>query len=129
MFRTAIVEQKFRFYTGQKVIYTPVKRTGLKKLSKLRQTSPEHCQLFDKGFLIRYSCNQVDEDMQREDVVRILKEQQKILAERYSVERMSLFGSVARGEARDDSDVDLFSEPLPEYSLGKNAGHPKYFST
>ncbi len=53
--------------------------------------------------------------MQREDVIRILKEQQKTLAERYNVERLSLFGSVARGEARDDSDVDLlveFSRPV-----------------
>ncbi len=53
--------------------------------------------------------------MRREDVVRILKEQQKTLAERYNVERLSLFGSVARGEARGDSDVDLlveFSQPV-----------------
>jgi len=57
----------------------------------------------------------VDEDMKREDIIRILKEQQKTLTERYNVERLSLFGSVARGEARDDSDVDLlveFSQPV-----------------
>lgn len=53
--------------------------------------------------------------MQREKIIRILNEQQKILAERYSVEKLSLFGSVARDEARDDSDVDLlveFSQPV-----------------
>lgn len=53
--------------------------------------------------------------MQRENIIRILNEQQKILAEQYSVERLSLFGSVARDEARDNSDVDLlveFSRPI-----------------
>ena len=53
--------------------------------------------------------------MQRDHIIRILNEQQKTLAERYSVEKLSLFGSVARDEARDDSDVDLlveFSQPV-----------------
>jgi len=57
----------------------------------------------------------VDKEMQRENIIRILNEQQKILAEQYSVERLSLFGSVARDEARDNSDVDLlveFSRPI-----------------
>jgi predicted nucleotidyltransferase len=40
--------------------------------------------------------------MQREDIIRILNGQQKTLADRYHVERLSLFGSVARGEAQDD---------------------------
>lgn len=53
--------------------------------------------------------------MQRNHIIRILNEQQKTLAERYSVKTLSLFGSVARDEARDDSDVDLlveFSQPV-----------------
>ena len=53
--------------------------------------------------------------MQRETIIRILNEQQKTLADRYSVKTLSLFGSVARGEARDDSDVDLlveFNQPV-----------------
>ena len=53
--------------------------------------------------------------MQRDHIIRILNEQQKTLVERYSVKTLSLFGSVARDEARDDSDVDLlveFSQPV-----------------
>lgn len=32
------------------------------------------------------------------------------IAKAYGIERMSLFGSYARGEAKDDSDVDLYIE-------------------
>ena len=45
--------------------------------------------------------------MTRDEVVRILKEQQKELVERYHIVSLSLFGSVARDEARPDSDVDI----------------------
>lgn len=53
--------------------------------------------------------------MRREHILRILKEQQKTLVEQYDVDRLSLFGSAARDEAREDSDVDLlveFSRPI-----------------
>jgi predicted nucleotidyltransferase len=53
--------------------------------------------------------------MRRERIIRILKEQQKTLVEQYGVDRLSLFGSAARDEAREDSDVDLlveFSRPI-----------------
>jgi uncharacterized protein len=39
------------------------------------------------------------------------------LCRRYGVRRLGLFGSVARGEERADSDIDFFAEfenPLPE---------------
>jgi predicted nucleotidyltransferase len=53
--------------------------------------------------------------MKRSTVLRILRKQRKELAERYNVASLSLFGSVARDEARPDSDVDLlveFSQPI-----------------
>ena len=53
--------------------------------------------------------------MKREDVIRILAGQRNELYEKYAVKSMELFGSVARDEARSDSDVDLlveFSEPV-----------------
>ena len=53
--------------------------------------------------------------MKREDVLRILRKQQKELADRYHVASLSLFGSVARDEALPVSDVDLlveFSQPV-----------------
>lgn len=35
------------------------------------------------------------------------------LGQRHGVARLSLFGSMARGEATEDSDVDLLADPLP----------------
>ena len=45
--------------------------------------------------------------MLREEVIRRLQQQQADL-KRLGVEHLYLFGSNARGEAREDSDVDLF---------------------
>lgn len=53
--------------------------------------------------------------MRRDSIIRILNKEQKTLMEQYSVESLLLFGSAARDEARDDSDVDLlveFSHPI-----------------
>jgi uncharacterized protein len=54
--------------------------------------------------------------MTREETIRRLKEHEAEL-KRLGVEHLYLFGSVARGEARDDSDVDLFFDH-PKGSLG-----------
>jgi uncharacterized protein len=54
--------------------------------------------------------------MQREDVIARLKEHEAELR-RLGVEHLYLFGSTARDEAGDDSDVDLFFDH-PEGSLG-----------
>lgn len=53
--------------------------------------------------------------MKRSEVLRILHQQRMELAGQYHVASLSLFGSVARDEARPDSDVDLlveFSQPV-----------------
>ena len=58
--------------------------------------------------------------MQREEVFRILSEQQTQLALRYGVRSLSLFGSVARDEAGAASDVDLlveFDRPVGYFGL------------
>lgn len=52
--------------------------------------------------------------MDRETVLRRLRKHQKEL-EKYGVKSLTLFGSVARNEARYDSDVDLlveFNQPV-----------------
>lgn len=52
--------------------------------------------------------------MKRDEVVRILREQQKELVERYHIAYLSLFGSVARNEARSDGGVGIlvkFAQP------------------
>jgi predicted nucleotidyltransferase len=48
--------------------------------------------------------------MKRSDVLRILHEKRGELSEKYGVKSLALFGSVARDEARPDSDVDLLVE-------------------
>ncbi len=52
--------------------------------------------------------------MELEDVISRLQRHEADLR-RLGVERLYLFGSTARGEARDDSDVDLFFD----YQKGK----------
>jgi predicted nucleotidyltransferase len=54
--------------------------------------------------------------MKRDDAIAMLKKHETELRQ-LGVEHLYLFGSTARGEARDDSDVDLFFDH-PEGSLG-----------
>ena len=53
--------------------------------------------------------------MKRDQVIRILTGRRSELYGNYAVKSLALFGSVARDEAHDDSDVDLlveFSRPV-----------------
>ena len=53
--------------------------------------------------------------MKRDQVIRILAGYSSEPYENYAVKSLALFGSVARDEARQDSDVDLlveFSRPV-----------------
>ena len=45
--------------------------------------------------------------MNRERVLALLAEHKPVLAERFGVQRLALFGSFARDSAREDSDVDV----------------------
>jgi predicted nucleotidyltransferase len=54
--------------------------------------------------------------MRRDDAIAVLRAHEAEL-KRLGVEHLYLFGSTARDEARDDSDVDLFFDH-PEGSLG-----------
>lgn len=48
--------------------------------------------------------------MKRSTALRLLRKQRQELVDRYHIASLSLFGSVARNEARPDSDVDLLVE-------------------
>ncbi len=53
--------------------------------------------------------------MKRNDVSHILQKERKDLVDRYNVSALSVFGSVARDDARQDGDVDIlveFSHPV-----------------
>lgn len=54
--------------------------------------------------------------MQRDEAITKLKQHETELRQ-LGVEHLYLFGSTARGEAREDSDIDLFFDH-PEGSLG-----------
>ncbi len=45
--------------------------------------------------------------MNRDELLKLLAEHKPVLAERFDVRRLALFGSTARGTARADSDVDV----------------------
>ena len=49
----------------------------------------------------------------REDVLQILRENKERFAEKYGVTKLGLFGSFARNEATEESDVDVCVEMPP----------------
>jgi predicted nucleotidyltransferase len=52
-----------------------------------------------------------------DQILAILNEQHALLSRRYPIRRMALFGSWARGEAREDSDVDVLVDVDPSIGL------------
>ena len=48
--------------------------------------------------------------MNRDDIMRVLIEERQNLEDRFDITSLALFGSVARNEARTDSDIDLLVE-------------------
>ena len=53
----------------------------------------------------------------REEVIKILAEVKQDLSARYHVTRIALFGSYARGEQREDSDIDIPVDVEPSIGL------------
>jgi hypothetical protein len=52
--------------------------------------------------------------MGRKDIIKILRSYKKDVAEQYNILKIGIFGSVARDEAGEDSDIDIvirISEP------------------
>ncbi len=56
--------------------------------------------------------------MKRDDALKILAANQERLLKDFSVKSLSIFGSVARGEATETSDIDV----LVEFQEGKIVG-------
>ena len=64
--------------------------------------------------------------MKRDEVIRILQEDRDKLTRRFGVKSLALFGSVARDETADSSDVDLlveFSRPVGLFGLFELQDH------
>ena len=45
--------------------------------------------------------------MKRDEVLKVLRAHKAILAQRFGVTNLALFGSVARNEVSDDGDIDI----------------------
>lgn len=52
-----------------------------------------------------------------EEILSTLREQHAVLSRRFPIRRMALFGSWARGDAREDSDVDILVDVDPSIGL------------
>ena len=52
--------------------------------------------------------------MRRDAALKVLREHKTELEARYGVTRLGIFGSVARDEAADESDVDVVVEMVPD---------------
>lgn len=48
--------------------------------------------------------------MNRDETIKLLHKHRPEIRERFGVKRLAVFGSVARDEARDESDVDVLVE-------------------
>jgi predicted nucleotidyltransferase len=61
--------------------------------------------------------------MRRDEVIRILQQHRDELIGKYGVKSLALFGSVARDDARETSDVDLLVEfderPIGYFHVGR----------
>ncbi|MCD8094486.1 MAG: nucleotidyltransferase family protein [Bacteroides sp.] len=42
-----------------------------------------------------------------EEIIELLREFKRTAGEKYGIEQLALFGSAARGEQREDSDIDI----------------------
>ena len=49
-------------------------------------------------------------DMTKDECIKLLKKYMNILKDKYGITSLSLFGSTARGEEKEGSDIDLFVE-------------------
>ena len=55
--------------------------------------------------------------MNKDDILHLLRQHSPVLAERFGVTRLALYGSFARDQATENSDVDILArfEPRPDW--------------
>ena len=53
----------------------------------------------------------------REEIIKVLSKNKTELEKRFKVKKLALFGSYARGEQRDKSDVDILVDVDPSIGL------------
>ena len=60
----------------------------------------------------------------KDEIINFLKENKQYLQNRFKVNKIALFGSVARGEATNNSDIDIIVDMKPSFD---NFFDLKYF--
>jgi len=63
-----------------------------------------------------------------EKVVSLLKENKKLLREKYKIKEIGIFGSYVRGEEESDSDIDILIDKEETIGLLKLANLQNYLS-
>ena len=53
--------------------------------------------------------------MQKATIINYLTTHKKEFQQKYEIEKIGLFGSYARDEANDDSDIDIFVQMKPDF--------------
>lgn len=51
---------------------------------------------------------------ERDQIVKIISDKKAYLSRKYALTRIGIYGSVARGEATDKSDIDIIVEMKPD---------------
>jgi predicted nucleotidyltransferase len=64
--------------------------------------------------------------MEKDNILKFLRDNKEFLAQRYGVISIGLFGSYARDEAKEDSDIDIAVE-LKSQNKFMNFFHLKYY--
>ena len=69
--------------------------------------------------------------MTKEEIINYLKTHKEKFQKEYEVEQIGLFGSYARDEAREDSDIDIFVQMKPDFFklVGLKQQIEDYFNT
>ncbi|MDI9349483.1 MAG: nucleotidyltransferase family protein [Candidatus Symbiobacter sp.] len=69
------------------------------------------------------------EPMQKSTAILFLRQHQPEMAQKFDVRRLALFGSTARDEAREDSDVDILVEFTHPATLDNYCGLKRYLQS
>jgi len=61
------------------------------------------------------------------NAIELLKKYENIIKEKHHVKKIGIFGSFARGEAKEDSDIDVLVEFEPGYKTFDNFMDLKFY--
>ena len=78
----------------------------------------QFCRLCYNQHIKRSASERISLMKTRAEILEILRKEKPELVRRYGLKRLALFGSYAREDQREDSDVDILVEIEPQIGLG-----------